>query len=117
MEKSVRCGFELFTAPYKTSATSTARERSTDCSIGWHCYFYNSPQPPDHPFASAVLFLLAAFRERIKEKERMIERTREKEGEVKPGGVVGGNGVLFHPSRLPSAPSILWMLSYIPTSN
>jgi len=52
---------------------------------------------------------LAAFRERIKEKEEREEvEEKEKEGargraRGGVGGVAGGNGVLFHPSQ----PSIL----------
>lgn len=83
--RKVRGGFELFTAPNdKTSSTSasTTRERSSDCSIGWQCYFYNSPQPPYIPSPRRVLFLLAAFRERIKEKERGRERERKAERET-----------------------------------
>lgn len=34
---------------------------------------------PRPPLVSAVLFLLAAFRERIKEKERAMKRKRERE--------------------------------------
>jgi len=79
---------------------------------------------------SAVLFLLAAFRERIKEKERKGERGRERERErererggrgrgerenereaEKSGGIAGGNGVLFHPFQLYSRSPILWRLT------
>lgn len=71
--------FELFTALYKTSATSTARERDPAIvrSVGTVIFIIRrNPRPP---LVSAVLFLLAAFRERIKEKERAMKRKRERE--------------------------------------
>lgn len=97
----------------KTSATSASTARARDpaivrskrrCGVGWQCYFYNSPQPPVHPprHVDVVLFLLAAFRERIKEKERAGGNERESKRWSRETGVAGGNGVLFHPSQRPS---------------
>lgn len=62
-------GLELFTAPKRQNVGDVSvngpRERSSDCSIeeregvGWHCYFYNSPQPPyiPSPRRRSVVFI------------------------------------------------------------
>lgn len=119
------------------SQLSTKRRRRQRCardpaivrSVGTVIFIIRrNPRPP---FALAVLFLLAAFRERIKEKEHTMKKSDREckgrggkrgrrrgsgKGRGNVRGVVGGNRVLFHPSRLPLALlSILRMLFYIPS--
>lgn len=54
-----------------------ARDPAIVRSVGTVIFIIRrNPRPP---LVSAVLFLLAAFRERIKEKERAMKRKRERE--------------------------------------
>lgn len=86
----------------KTSATSAVngpRERSSDCSIEegegvGNVIFIIRRNPRTSPrYVDVVLFLLAAFRERIKEKKRERDRKREREREGRARGGAGKEGL------------------------
>lgn len=122
--KKCEVGLELFTVPKRQNVSDVSvngpRERSSDCSIEEEeglvgsVIFIIRRNPRISPrHVDVVLFLLAAFRERIKEKEREGgNEGKSKRWSREAGGSRWERGVVS------SLPATVYSLLYCtPTSN